>query len=102
MGRGIYGGELGVKEPGPIEILVGLEDKETIKGIYVVSNSETPLYWNRLFTKNYFAQFEGLSIENAYFVRDGGNVDVATGATVSSLLVLDTVRDAALEKAELI
>jgi transcriptional regulator of nitric oxide reductase len=30
---------------GPMVILVGLEDRETIKGIFVVSHEESPKYW---------------------------------------------------------
>jgi Na+-translocating ferredoxin:NAD+ oxidoreductase RnfG subunit len=78
MGQAVYGGEMGNKVPGPIVILVGLEDKETIKGIYVVSNSETSQYWNKLIERNYFTQFNELKIEDAYFVRSGGKIDVVT------------------------
>jgi len=98
LGKAVYGGECGRKEPGPIVILVGLEDRETIKGIFVVSHSETPLFWNLLIMNNYFDQFVGLKIEDTHFTRDGGQVDAVTGATLSSTLVLDTVREAVLEK----
>jgi len=102
MGEAVYGGETGTKVPGPIVIMVGLEDKERIKGIFVVSNSETPQIWNFLVKEDYFDQFIGLKIEETYFSRDGGQVDSVTGATLSSTLVLNTVREAALEKVELI
>jgi len=83
---------------GPIIILVGLEDKETIKGIFVISHCETVGVWDLLVKKNYLNQFEGLKINDAYFTSSGGQVDSITGATLSSTLVLNTVRETALEK----
>lgn len=99
MGESVSGGpEIGAKIRGPIVILVGLENKETIKGIYVVSHSETPGFWQYLLDRDYFNQFASLKINDAYFTRDGGLVDSVSYATLSSKLVLNTVRDTALEK----
>ena len=99
MGETIPSGEGLSKPPGPIEIIVGLMDTETVKGIYVVSHSETELFWASLVRKDYFAQFGGLKIADAYFNYVGGEIDAVAGATTSSKLVLNTVRDAAKEKA---
>jgi len=91
-GRG-YGGKM--------VILVGLKDKETIKGIIVVSHYESWWYWDRLVESNFFDQFIGLKIEDCALKRyggGGGQVDGITGATVSSKAVVDIVREAALEK----
>lgn len=88
---------------GKMLILVGLEDKETIKGIIVVSHIEGWQYWNSLAESNYFDQFIGLRIEDCYLKYSydgGGQVDGVTGATVSSMAVVDIVRKAALEKIE--
>jgi electron transport complex protein RnfG len=86
---------------GKMVILVGLEDKETIKGINVVSNYETPSYWDLVVDSNFFDQFIGLRIEDCYLKRyggDDGQVDGITGATLSSQSVVDIVRETALEK----
>jgi Na+-translocating ferredoxin:NAD+ oxidoreductase RnfG subunit len=99
MGETIPAAEGLSKTAGPIVILVGMEDTETIKGIYVVSHSETELYWASLVKQDYFSQFEGLKIEEAYFSFIGGGVDAIAGATTSSKLVLNTVKDAAKQKA---
>jgi len=91
-GRG-YGGKM--------VILVGLEDKETIKGIIVVSHYESWGYWDGLLEHNFFDQLIGLRIEDCALKRyggGGGQVDGITGATVSSKAVVDIVREAALEK----
>jgi len=98
LGEYVEASELGEKVPGPIVILVGLEDKATIKGIFVVSHSETDIFWDLLLGKDYFSQFIRLKIEDAYFRYNGGQVDGITGATLSSKLVLNTVREIALEK----
>jgi Na+-translocating ferredoxin:NAD+ oxidoreductase RnfG subunit len=100
MGARVPLTEGGEKIPGPIIILVGLENKETIRGINVISHSETSWYWDALVQSNYFDQFDGLKIKDAYFIREGGNIDCVTGATLSSKLVLSTVREAVLRKVE--
>jgi Na+-translocating ferredoxin:NAD+ oxidoreductase RnfG subunit len=99
MGETVPAGEGLSKVAGPIVILVGLKDAETIEDIYVVSHSETDVYWRMLVNKDYFKQFEGLRVEDAYFRHVGGEVDRISGATLSSKLVLNTVRVAAQEKA---
>jgi Na+-translocating ferredoxin:NAD+ oxidoreductase RnfG subunit len=98
MGELIPAGEGLEKHPGPIVILVGLADTETIKGIHVVSHSETDIYWKSLVRKDYFAQFEGLKIEDAYFSFIGGGVDAVAGATTSCKLVMNTVKNTAKQK----
>jgi Na+-translocating ferredoxin:NAD+ oxidoreductase RnfG subunit len=102
MGAEVPLTEGGRKVPGPIVILVGLENKETINGIVVISHSETSWFWDLLLSRNYLEQFSGLKIDDCYFKRDGGKVDSITGATLSSTLVRDTVRGAAIEKVKLI
>jgi Na+-translocating ferredoxin:NAD+ oxidoreductase RnfG subunit len=57
------------------------------------------LYWASRGKQDYFSQFEGLKIEDAYFSFIGGGVDAIAGATTSSKLVLNTVKDAAKQKA---
>jgi len=92
-GRGYYG---------KIVILVGLEDKETIRGMTVVLQYESWAYWDMLVRNNFFDQLVGLRIEDCALKKKygegGGQVDGVTGATVSSKAVVDIVREAALEK----
>ena len=91
----------GIGYGGKMVILVGLEDKETIKGIMVVSQYEDHAYWYRLVDSNFFSQFIGLKIEDCALKRYGGvggQVDGVTGATISSRAIVDAVRETALEK----
>lgn len=93
VGKG-YGGD--------IDILVGLEDETTIKGISIVSHSETPGLGSRI-TESFFTdQFTGLSIDEVALKRNGGEVDAITGSTISSRAVINAVRETAMEKVKLI
>ena len=91
VGRG-YGGT--------ITILVGLENETTIKGIAVVSHSETPGLGARITESSFVDEFAGLNISEAAVKRDGGQIDALTGATISSRAVADAVRTTAMEKIE--
>ena len=89
---------------GQIVILIGLEGKETIKGIIIVEHYEYE--WNphghgpgdRLTEREFIDQFIGLKIDDCYLKKGGGQVDGITGASTSSKAVVDIVREAALEK----
>jgi len=93
IGKG-YGGD--------INIMVGLEDENTIKDITIISQVETPGLGTRI-TESFFTdQFAGISIDDAAEKRDGGQLDAITGSTVSSAAVIEAVRDTAMEKVKLI
>ncbi len=98
MGEGIPAAEGLEKYAGPIVILVGLDDAETVRGIFVVSHSETETFWVLLVNNDYAGQFVGISIEDVRLARFGGQIDGVTGATLSSLLVLNTVKNTIQEK----
>ena len=84
-----YGGE--------ISILVGLENKTTVKGIVIISQNETPGLGTRVAEEPFTSQFAGVAIDDVSF---GGEIDAITGSTISSTAVVEAVRNAALEKAE--
>ncbi|MFC2026533.1 FMN-binding protein [Chloroflexota bacterium] len=90
---------------GEIVVLVGIEDKETIKGILVVSQDETPSYWRLLVSNYFFYQFGGVEIEKCYindWAGNGGQIDAVSRATISAMGVVNAAREAALEKIKLI
>ena len=89
VGKG-YGGD--------IDILIGLEDETTIKGITIISQSETPGLGSRIAESSFASAFAGLNINDVVLRKDGGQVDAITGATISSEAVVDAVRTTALEK----
>ncbi len=89
VGKG-YGGD--------IKILIGLEDETTIKGITIISQSETPGLGSRIAESSFASKFAGLNIGDVALKQDGGEIDGITGATISSGAVVDAVRTTAMEK----
>ena len=83
---------------GYIDILVGLEDENTIKGINIIKHSESPGLGARITEDEYRGQYTGLDITESKMNFDGGQIDSITGATISSKAVADAVRATALEK----
>ena len=89
VGKG-YGGD--------IDILIGLEDETTIKGITIISQSETPGLGSRIAESSFASKFAGVNIDEVALKQDGGQIDAITGATISSRAVVDAVRATAMEK----
>lgn len=89
IGKG-YGGD--------INILVGLSDETTIKGITIVSQTETPGLGTRIAEPAFTDQFAGLAINEVALSRDGGQIDAITSSTISSSAVVEAVSETAMEK----
>jgi len=83
---------------GNIDILVGLEDETTIKGVTIISHLETPGLGARVTESSFRDQFAGLNIDDVALKGDDGQIDAITGATISSRAVIDAVRATAMEK----
>ena len=92
IGYAFYGTDWGYISE--ITVLVGLEDAETIRGIYVTKQLDTPQYWKRLVDKNFFDQFNGLKVADCDLTRNGGVLDAVSMATYSSRGVIGAVQDA--------
>ena len=93
VGKG-YGGD--------IDILVGLEDETTVKGITIISHTETPGLGSRVAESSFTDMFRGLNIADIALRQEGGQIDALTGSTISSRAVIDAVRNTAMEKVELL
>jgi electron transport complex protein RnfG len=89
IGKG-YGGD--------INILVGLSDETTVKGIKIISQTETPGLGTRITEPFFTDQFVGIDINDIDLSSDGGKVDAITSSTISSSAVVEAVRNTALEK----
>jgi electron transport complex protein RnfG len=83
---------------GAISILVGLQDAATIKGISIISQSETKGLGSRVTLPNFTDKFTGKKIDDVKIKSEGGAIDGITGSTVSSKAVINAVRETALEK----
>ncbi len=87
---------------GDISILVGLEDKATVKGITIITHTETPGLGSKITEDVFTNQFVSADVDDVALTRDGGRIDSITGATVSARAVADAVRTTAREKIDLL
>lgn len=93
---------VGVGYGGNIDIVVGMENKTTVKGIAVIAHAETPGLGDKILAPDFTDKFVGLDISEVKLTRDGGKIDAITGATISTQAVVDGARNAAIAKAEFI
>jgi electron transport complex protein RnfG len=89
VGKG-YGGD--------IDILVGLEDETTLKGIAVIAHAETPGLGDKILAPDFTDRFVGVDIADVAVPDEGGKIDAITGSTISTKAVIDAVRTTAIEK----
>lgn len=83
---------------GLIDILVGLENEMTIKGITIVSHLESPGLGARITESAFTDQFAGVNVTDVALRLKGGEIDAITGATISSGAVVDAIRATVMEK----
>ncbi len=83
---------------GLIDILVGLENETTIKGITIVSHLESPGLGARITESSFREQFIGVNIADVALRQKGGEIDAITGASISSGAVVDAIRATVMEK----
>lgn len=83
---------------GEIEIMVGLLEDGTISNTSVLSHKETPGLGDKMDKKksNFSAQFSGKNPADFRLkvIKDGGDVDAITAATISSRAFCDAVQRA--------
>jgi len=87
---------------GDIDILVGLENELTIKGITIISSLETPGLGSRIAESPFTDTFIGLNIDDVALRQYGGQIDSITGSTISSEAVVEAIRKTAEEKVKLL
>ncbi len=78
-----------------IKMLVGLDNNDTVMGVRVIFQEETPGLGSRIAEPGFYSQFEGLKEEDIKLKKDGGKIDAVTSATISSTAAVEAVRDAA-------
>ena len=92
-GKG-YGGE--------IDILVGLKNETTVKGIVIISQRETPGLGTKITERWFTDRFNNKNIGDIELKKNGGKIERITGATISSTAVVKAVRESAEKKVEVI
>lgn len=85
---------------GLIDILIGLENETTIKGVTIISHLESPGLGARITESSFIDQFIGVNIADVALRQKGGEIDAITGATISARAVVDAVRATAMEKVQ--
>jgi electron transport complex protein RnfG len=80
---------------GTIKIAVGIYPNGTVKGVRVISHSETPGIGSKATEKDFLKQFKGVGEEELKLKENNGEIDAVTGATISSTAVVDTAREGA-------
>lgn len=85
---------------GTIKLMIGLDNKDVIKGVQVVKQSETPGLGANLTEKDFLDQFKNLSLKTGGIAvkKDdpAGKIDAISGATITSRSVASIVRSALL------
>ncbi len=83
---------------GPIDILVGLEKDNALRGIKIISQKETPGLGAKITEAAFLDQFAGQIGKTLALTKDGGTIDAITGATISSSAVVEAVKEAILSQ----
>jgi Na+-translocating ferredoxin:NAD+ oxidoreductase subunit G len=82
---------------GDIDILVGLDSGFEIKGVSILSQTETPGLGSRITESLFTDQFKGLSLSDIALKSEGGKIDAITGATISSRAVVNAIKEKMVE-----
>lgn len=90
-----------------IETMTVCDADGVVQGVYVVSESETPVFFERLYDHSYFDQFDQLVIEEPIYLGQASGytgyigetqtenyVDAVSGSTVSSHAIAESVNNA--------
>lgn len=80
---------------GPVQMLVGVDPAGAVIGVQVIEHKETPGFFRLLPRNRFFDQFLGMDYSNPY--RLGEDIDVASGATLSSEAVAASIHAAVRE-----
>lgn len=82
-GAGGYGGT--------VEVMVGIDAEGAITGVTVTNHSETPGLGTKAMTPEYLAQYTGATELASDDIRNGGDMDAISGATLTSNAVYGAV-----------
>ncbi len=78
---------------GNIEIMVGVDPRDLVNGIAIVSHAETPGLGSKIDEPAFKDQFKGKGLDNIDWrvKKDGGEFDQITGATISPRAIVGAV-----------
>lgn len=85
---------------GPIRLLIGIDDANTVSGVRVTAHQETPGLGDNIerTRSDWIEDFNGASLQSVpdsgwQLRRNGGQFDGFTGASVTPLSIVDAVRE---------
>ncbi len=74
---------------GTITLAGGINTEYTVTGVKIMGHSETPGLGAKIIEDSFTGQFPGVAEADLMLSKDGGAIDAITGATVSSVAVID-------------
>jgi electron transport complex protein RnfG len=74
-----------------IEVMVGFKSDGEVIGISIMQNIETPGLGSRIVEPEFTEQFTGIDLETNKLSPEGGKIDAISGATNSSIGVVNAV-----------
>ena len=80
---------------GPVTMAVAVDSKGTVIGLGVVDHKDTPSYFNQIVESGLLDQLMGKSYRDSFLLNQ--DVDGVSGATLSGLAVVTSVRQAVKE-----
>ncbi len=80
---------------GTIEIMVGVSGEAAISGIKIINHSETPGLGANITKEQFYQQFTVKNLTDTKWDlrKDGGDIDQVSGATISSIAVMQAVHE---------
>jgi len=79
---------------GPVKVMVGVDPGDRILGVKVLEHYETPGLGDAVTRDSFLKQFGGMEIGQVGLVKDRGEVNAVTGATISSKACVAAVKKA--------
>lgn len=79
---------------GDIDVMVGVAADDTVQAIEILAHKETPGLGARIKEPGFLARFAGQSVPGTHWavMKDGGDIDQITAATISSRAVTKAVK----------
>jgi electron transport complex protein RnfG len=79
---------------GKLEMMVGISEDGAVTGVKVLTHQDTPGLGTQPMETEYLKQYIGLTEVTATHIKEDGNVDAITGATISSNAIYNGVKQA--------
>ena len=79
---------------GTVVVMIGFDAEGKVTGVTVTEHGETPGLGTKAMEADYLKQYEGVAEASASHIKDDGNIDAVTGATITSNAVYCSVGEA--------